>query len=342
MFGVLVLQIKPQLETVLKLSTDILTKEIRLTQDLMEMFIKYQIPNDVLSYDESSLGNTSPGYRLNAVKEHVTNMRSMISLSKGQELEDQELKRSNKRHELVQKALRRTQVTQDTGLQVLQSSFESLERQQLQSISKSISCINEPIENKSRLAFQNTASENVYNYEPIQSQGMQDVMERCVVMERGCRGLPPQINRHQQRQKQMQGDKMQKVDGPNSVTEAHQNESSSNITDITAPSMHMVDFTRFPSLLDRRYEELDSDCVLRPTIINPGSVWSKKSYFMSEAETKLLHNNDQVLEKNAAFDLLDALSKSGALVMHSASLHLVIAATHCFDKSLWIQWCRAM
>jgi hypothetical protein len=336
LFGVLVLQIKPQLETVLKLSTDVLTKEIRLTQDLMEMFIKYQIPSDLLSYDESSLGITSPVNRLNAVKEHVTNMRSMTSLSKSQELEDQELKRSNKRNELMQKALRRTQVEQDTGPQELQSSFESLERRQMQSISQNC-IIMEPIENKSRLAFQNTASENMYNYEPTQSQGMKDVTECCVVMERGCRGLPPQINQHQQqKQMQMHGDKIEKVDGPNSVTAAHQNESSNNITDNTATSMHTVDFTRFPSLLDRRYEELDSDSVLRPTIINAGSVWSKKSFksLMSEAETKLLHKNDQVLEKNAAFDLLDALSKSGALVMHSASLHVVIAATHCFDKSL--------
>ena len=136
----------------------------------------------------------------------------------------------------------------------------------------------------------------------------------------------------------MQDNKIKKADGPNSNSTAHQNESSSNsnTNTNTAQSVQMVDYTKFPSLLDRRYEELDSDSVLRPTIINLGSVWSKKSFksLMSEAETKPLLSDDQVLEKNAAFDLLDALSKSGALVMHSASLHVVIAATHCFDKSL--------
>merc|ERR1712151_1458998 len=51
LFGVLVIQIKPQLEKVLNLPDDSLTKEIKLTQDLMQLFTKYQIPTDLLSYD---------------------------------------------------------------------------------------------------------------------------------------------------------------------------------------------------------------------------------------------------------------------------------------------------
>jgi hypothetical protein len=313
LFGVLVLQIKPQLEMVLKLSTDILTKEIRLTQDLMEMFIKYQIPSDLLSYDESSLGDASPVKRLNAVKEHITNMRSMISLSKSQELEEQELKRSYK-DEKEQRTRRIREKDQDSKLMELDSHSFLL---------KSLA--------------------NDVRQEVNSSSGLCGMMMCADKMatEKECGGLQPQISQNlnqKQKQMQMQHNKMKKADGPNSNSTAHQNESSSNsnTNSNTAQSVQMVDYTKFPSLLDSRYEELDSDSVLRPTIINPGSVWSKKSFksLMSEAETKPLLSDDQVLEKNAAFDLLDALSKSGALVMHSASLHVVIAATHCFDKSL--------
>ena len=39
-------------------------------------------------------------------------------------------------------------------------------------------------------------------------------------------------------------------------------------------------------------------------------------------------------EKNRAFDLLDALTKSGALPLHNTVLHVVIANTHSFNKTL--------
>jgi hypothetical protein len=47
LLGVLVLHIKPQLEVLLNLPPDALTKEIALTQDLMDMFIKYQVSEHV-------------------------------------------------------------------------------------------------------------------------------------------------------------------------------------------------------------------------------------------------------------------------------------------------------
>jgi hypothetical protein len=283
---------------VLKLSTDILTKEIKLTQDLMEMFIKYQIPSDLLSFDEVTTTTASPVDRLNVVKQHIVRMREMISASKQQEIEEKEQQRAYNRERPVP------------------SEAHMYRRMKLASCAPSSApgCGRRSMQQSGgggAVAFGGPPSAVKASCLEISASSARDKGGRDTERESTPANSPPVVNHN---------------DASSSVSVAVQGLSDGG----------MVDYTKFPSLLDRRYEELDSDSVLRPTIINAGSVWSKKSFksLMSEAETKSLHTDDQVLEKNAAFDLLDALTKSGALVMHSASLHVVIAASHCFDKSL--------
>ena len=63
-----------------------MTKEIRLTHELIELFIKYKIPSDLLSFDEKMSDGNTPTARLAVVKEHVKNMLSLISESKASEI----------------------------------------------------------------------------------------------------------------------------------------------------------------------------------------------------------------------------------------------------------------
>ena len=51
LFAVAVIQVKPQLENLLNLPDGALTKEVQLCQDLMNLFIEYQIPSDLLAFD---------------------------------------------------------------------------------------------------------------------------------------------------------------------------------------------------------------------------------------------------------------------------------------------------
>jgi hypothetical protein len=91
-----------------------------------------------------------------------------------------------------------------------------------------------------------------------------------------------------------------------------------------------------PAAIDAKFDKLDEDGAVRPTKVLPGEVWRKKflkSLLAKPSETSL--GKDELrTEKNKAFDLLDALSKSGALPLGNCQLHVVILVTHCFDKTL--------
>merc|ERR1719198_2364981 len=98
-----------------------------------------------------------------------------------------------------------------------------------------------------------------------------------------------------------------------------------------------VDFAKIAAVLDARMEALDGEAALRPTKLKVGETWSKKEHkglLDTKPSTKSLGADAQTDEKKRAFDLLDALSRAGALPIECAALHVVVAATHCFDTSL--------
>ncbi|CAJ1401548.1 unnamed protein product [Effrenium voratum] len=89
LFGIVVVQIKPQLERLLNLPEDSLTKEIKLTQDLMQLFIQYQIPSDLLSFAPELLrGPATAVQQLETVRGQVKAMCDMIDAEKKEELEE--------------------------------------------------------------------------------------------------------------------------------------------------------------------------------------------------------------------------------------------------------------
>lgn len=96
------------------------------------------------------------------------------------------------------------------------------------------------------------------------------------------------------------------------------------------------DYTKIPGLLDKQCGTLDLDSALRPTTIKMAETWHLKFQrgLLSKPTSRSLDSEAQDEEKAKAFDLLDALSRSGALPICSASLHIVLASTHCFDKTL--------
>jgi len=79
-FGVCVFQLKPQLEKLFQLPEHSLSKEIQLTQDLMSLFIEYQIPSDLFSSDGSE--DLPTAEKIEAARDHVGAVLNIIDSQK--------------------------------------------------------------------------------------------------------------------------------------------------------------------------------------------------------------------------------------------------------------------
>jgi len=101
-----------------------------------------------------------------------------------------------------------------------------------------------------------------------------------------------------------------------------------------------IDFTKIPKTLDSVFEQFSNDeaygGVLRTSKLNVGDTWEKASQpnLLSKKQTRNVQPPQQRSEKNKAFDLLDALSRSGSLPISAGELHIIITTTHCFEKSV--------
>jgi len=98
----------------------------------------------------------------------------------------------------------------------------------------------------------------------------------------------------------------------------------------------VIDFTMIPKQLDAKFEEHDTDSSLRATIVKTCKDWGRKRQenLLTKAKTLTLTGEDIRTEKQKAFDLLDALSRSGSLSISCAELHVVVAVTHCFENDV--------
>eukprot|EP01064_Diplonema_japonicum_P008946 TRINITY_DN16417_c1_g1_i1.p1 TRINITY_DN16417_c1_g1~~TRINITY_DN16417_c1_g1_i1.p1 ORF type:complete len:931 (+),score=345.73 TRINITY_DN16417_c1_g1_i1:32-2824(+) len=283
LFAVCVVQIKPQLERVLNLPPDSLTKEIKLTQDLLQLFIDYQISSDLLAFkaDPMEDEDTIPGTRkLHEVKEHVAALQQMLKQAKEEEIEKERMScermimRGNT--EIVCTSLNKTRL----------NDWASIKKKRRSSRSKSYS--SDPV--------------------PAPAPEPASAPEPESVVEAPAQDISPETN-------DLQG---------NRKTQHHDPESEG------------YDISSIPHELEARYKEYDEDNCLRPTIVGVGGTWKKtfQKNLLTKPEEATLGAEEQRKERNKAFDVLDALTRSGALGVEEADLHVVVAATHCFDLTL--------
>lgn len=317
LFAVCVIQIKPQLEKLLNLPEDSLTKEIRLNQDLMELFIKYQIPSDLISYagDASADRDT----KLSVVKTHVQNMNEMIQSSKDVELKEQ-----------VQHSVYDALPNSSVHLQ-LNDCFDSFNERARSpppaapmamnmSMMQPMACLSSPASSSSAMNRRMMMRKSASRPAPQMPQMMQQQQQQSMQQQQSQTGVCPTSKRPQNGQQQQQP---QDKDNDKSVKRAR--------TD--GPK---EDYTLLPGQLDSKFEALDEDNCLRPTTIKLGDEWActRQKGLLAKASCSIMYESEQTEEKNRAFDLLDALTRSGVLSLDHAELHVIVIATHCFDKTI--------
>jgi hypothetical protein len=291
-FGVCVIQLKPQLEKLLRLPDGALTKQIQLTQDLMSLFVEYQIPSDLLTFD--GLDDASVTEKVDSVKRDVAAVLEVINNEKAKQLEEE--KRKNE----MRKA-NSAPVPEAAGVSwstPYSSTKHILERQG--GARKQPKLMNMDADGP-RLTSMTSAMAN----EPMRKADMRASAQQSFG---SATPSSPEAMRE-----------TPKSDGERPLIKASSN-----------------DFTLIPKILDAELEEHDKDGSLRSTIVKTGTDWKRRrqeNLLLPVSETYLVPQ-EMESEKNKAFDLLTALSRSGSLPIEHSELHIIIAVSHCFENDI--------
>jgi hypothetical protein len=301
-FGICIIQIKPALERLLNLPDGSLTKEIQLAQDLMSLFVEYQIPSDLLSYDGPDSNNVSQ--KVEAVKSYVKAVMEVIDKEKAKQLEEEKQKREMR----------------DAKYGTTRTSSG------MSSAAPSISSISNTATSFSKLENSDTRRRLHGAF-----------AEESFVYASGVAYPPPQEQESVQyeafssttRQEAQEEDWSTEEDSSGHGHAA--TDKSSALSSWTATE----DFTLIPKVLDTKLLE-DSDGALKSTTVKAGEGWyrTRQANLLTQSEKESLATETREKEKNRAMDLLTALSRSGSLPIESSELHVIVALTHCFEQDV--------
>ena len=87
-----------------------------------------------------------------------------------------------------------------------------------------------------------------------------------------------------------------------------------------------MDYSKIAAEIDAKFEAMDRDGVLRPTMIEIGRDWTRKSRsgLLGKSRQGPMNESQQRSEKATAFGLLDALTRGGGLALDHVALHIVV------------------
>lgn len=281
-FGICVVQLKPQLERLLYLPPDSLQKEIKLTQNLLELFIEYQIPSDLVSF--SGDANAPTAEKISAVEGYVHAVRTMIDEAKNKQLAEEKME-ADMRFEM--------------GYQPPCRRGFAAEEMPKGGITRARMVV--PTMAMAPMSYSSTQR----SVHKMSVTPQQDILSKSI-------------------NAKVQASNLQAIPPAKGIIHAEVDEGQS------------LDLSTIPLQLDAKFDEFDEDSALHPTTMKVGDNWTRKSYknLLCKASVETITKQGQEHEKNKAFELLDALSRSGSLPLLCTEIHAIVGATHCFDLNI--------
>ena len=312
-FGICILQIKPQLEELLGLPDGTLTKEIQLTQDIMSLFVDYQVPSDLMTYDGSPESNNMD--KVSTVRNHVAAILKVIDDSKAKQLKEEEM-RADMRADmefltgLSEEVPEAHLVAKPGGLG---GSFRSRGRR---------------LKAGTQPEFYQVQRASL----PMSADGSTTSALPVPMVRRGMNYGSSDVPKS--KKSSMLGLKHQREELK--PVPVHDPNKAQQFDTPTVISTKLDDFTLIPKVLDTKLEQYDTDHSLHSIIIKAGINWTRTRQlnFLTKAETAHLSNDDVRSETTKAFALLDALSRSGTLPLAHSELHVFVAVSHCFENDV--------
>ena len=324
-FGVCVVQLKPQLEALLGLDDDALTKEIKLTQDLLSLFIEYQIPSDLLTFDDrEGSGAATPSEKVEAVKGHVAAVQEMLAAARAAEIaEEEEKARLEKERAAAAKAERERREN---------------ERMMAYSMEADACARSEPEATPMRRQMEMESAAPMMRRGGVEksmaARGGGGMMKK-MSMARSMGAPPPPMAAAPMAAAAMSAPSPAPAPAAAPATDVPSVPVAEAAAEQAQVDGEAVDLTQIPKQLDAQFEALDEDSSLRPTVIKTGvcararvcvlplaflsscgaasgETWTKRAQksLLGKLVQSSMNSTAQKTEKDKAFDLLDALSRS--------------------------------
>ena len=331
-FGICVVQIKPQLEALLGLPPDALDKEMKLTQDLMELFVEFQVPSDLLSYNCFD-DNVAVADKISNVKDNVKRVLDVINAEKEKQLKEEKEKTEMAMEKTFGSVARELDVERQNlmlqrkcnldggapsrGLRMM-SETAGPQMAMSMAVPPSVSFKSSSLgklPSSLKLVF---LSKNILNSlfkaDEILFLDTGGVVQTQHVQDKGMHQTYQEVNNQIRPPALKDGESIP----------------------LSSTNQKGLDFTLIPQLLDKSIEKSGGGSALRSTTIKTGGNWvrNRQDNLLTQPKKQHLQLEDIKKEKNKAFDLLDALSRSGSLPIAYSELHVVVAVTHCFDKDV--------